>query len=346
MSYPVKPYALITDARTFAFSAENPTGTRGGGSRGGDCTKLSPTVTVPAGRTVTLVDVDGPGVIQNMWFTGYIGHHFILRMYWDGQEIPSVEAPLSAFFGCAYDENLVDRDGRYPVLNSAVMLVAPGRGYNCFFEMPFRKHCRITIENRGDRDEALYYIITGCREDVPENAGYFHAAYRQAHHVQKGKSYTVIDGIRGKGQFLGVTLAAGMNGNNTCWVEGEARMYIDGDRYPSIHYTGTEDYFTGSYGFGNDICIKQYQTFSGHYSELYAILGDSRQNYNGQQRFLLYRFHVSDPIHFDEDFRMTLDNLGWTGPRYDDYTSVAYWYQTLPTASQRALPPDDEMCMR
>lgn len=117
-------------------------------------------------------------------------------------------------------------------------------------------------------------------------------------------------------------------------------------QFLEIAYTGTEDYFTGSYGFGNDICIKQYQTFSGHYSGLYAILGDSRQNYNGQQRFLLYRFHVPDPIHFDEDFRMTLDNLGWTGPRYDDYTSVAYWYQTLPMAPQRALPPDDEMCMR
>ena len=164
--------------------------------------------------------------------------------------------------------------------------------------------------------------------------------------MQKGRSYTVIDGIQGKGQFLGVTLAAGMNGNNTCWVEGEARMYIDDDIYPSIHYTGTEDYFTGSYGFGNDIHIKQYQTFSGHYSGLFAILGDNREFYNGQQRFLLYRFHVPDPIHFSRSFRMTIDNMGWTGPRYDDYTSVAYWYQSLPSAELKALPSNQEMCMR
>ena len=226
-------------------------------------------------------------------------------MYWDDQEYPSVEAPLSAFFGCAYDENFVDRDGKYPVLNSAMMLVAPGRGYNSYFEMPFHKRARITMENRGDKDENLYYIITGAYQEIPAEAGY-----------------------------------------NTCWVEGEARMYLDDDPYPSIHYTGTEDYFGGSYGFGNDIIIKSYQTFSGLYTGMYAIYGDNREFYNGQQRFLLYHFHIADPIRFENKFRMTLDNMGWTGPRYDDYTSVAYWYQTLPSAPLMPLPTDAEMCMR
>ena len=342
----MREYAIIQNATSFAFSAENPTGTRAGGSRGGDCTKLSPTVTIHPGETLTLADTDGPGIIQHMWFTGYVGHHFILRIFWEDQEYPSVEAPLSAFFGCAYDENFIDRDGNYPVLNSAAMLVAPGRGFNCYFEMPFKKHCRISMENRGDKEENLYYIITGCHCDVPDNIGYFHASYRQEHPVTKGRSYTVIDGIHGKGQFLGVTLAAGMNGHNTCWVEGEARMYLDDDKYPSIHYTGTEDYFCGSYGFGNDIYRKNYQTFSGLYSGLFAILGDNSQFYNGQQRFLLYRFHIPDPIHFEKSFRMTLDNMGWTGPRYDDYTSVAYWYQTLSGARLAELPEDQELCMR
>ncbi len=344
--YNLKAYTMLSEASSFAFSAENPTGKRSGGSRGGEGTKLSPTVTIPAGGRVTLVDTEGPGLIQNMWFTGYIGHGFILRIYWDGQEHPSVEAPLSAFFGCAYDENLVDREGRYPVLDSACLLVAPGRGYNCFFEMPFQRHCRITMENRTEKDEALYYIITGCHQKLPENIAYIHASYRQAHPVTKGRTYTVIDGIRGKGQFLGLTLATGINGNNTCWVEGEARMYLDDDLYPSIHYTGTEDYFTGSYGFGNDIAVHQYQTFSGLYSGLYAILGDNREFYNQQQRFLLYRFHVPDPIHFETAFRMTLDNMGWTGLRYDDYTSVAYWYQSLPGAPLAPLPEEKELCMR
>lgn len=339
-------YNRISDAKTFAFSAENPTGERGGGSRGGDCTKLRPTVTIKPGETVTLVDARGPGIIQSMWFTGYVGHSFIIRIYWDNNENPSVEAPLSAFFGCAYDENFKDIEGKYPVLNSSMVLVAPGRGYNSYWEMPFLKHCRITMENRGSEEKDLYYIITGCRCELPGNIGYFHASYRQEHPVQKGRAYTVIDGIKGRGQFVGVTLSSGMNGNNTCWVEGEARMYIDGDMYPSVHYTGTEDYFGGSYGFGNDIYNKKYQTYCGHYTGIYAILGDNGEFYNGQQRFMLYRFHVKDPIHFDEGFRMTLDNLGWTGPRYDDYTSVAYWYQTLPFEPLQPLPSDNELVMK
>ena len=301
---------------------------------------------IRAGETVTLVDTDGPGMIQSIWFTGYVGHSFVIRMYWDNCEYPSVEAPISAFFGTAYDENFVDRDGKYAVLNSAQILVAPGRGLNCYWEMPFKKHCRITMENRGEKDQSLYYIITGCHCEVPDEIGYFHASYRQEHPVQKGRSYTIIDGIQGKGQFVGVTLATGMNGNNTCWVEGEARMYIDDDKYPSIHYTGTEDYFCGSYGFGNDVQIKSYQTYSGLYSGMYAIYGDNRAFYNGQQRFLLYRFHIADPIHFEIGFRMTLDNMGWTGPRYDDYTSCAYWYQTLPSAPLKPLPSDKEMIMK
>ena len=194
----MKSYAVLSDDRTFAYSAENPTGTKGGGSRGADCEKLSPTVTIRAGETVTLADIKGSGEIQDMWFTGYVGHSFILRIYWEGQEHPCVEAPLSAFFGCAYDENFADRDGRYPVLNSEVMLVAPGRGYNSFFEMPFRERCRITMENRSSEDKDLYYMITGCFREMPEDIAYFHASYRQEHPVQKGRSYTVIDGIEGK----------------------------------------------------------------------------------------------------------------------------------------------------
>ena len=209
----MKPYCMISNAKTFAFSAENPTGARAGGSKGGDCTKLSPTVAIRAGETVTLVDTDGPGMIQSIWFTGYVGHSFVIRMYWDNCEYPSVEAPISAFFGTAYDENFVDRDGKYAVLNSAQILVAPGRGLNCYWEMPFKKHCRITMENRGEKDQSLYYIITGCHCEVPDEIGYFHASYRQEHPVQKGRSYTIIDGIQGKGQFVGVTLATGMNGN-------------------------------------------------------------------------------------------------------------------------------------
>ncbi len=336
----------IKNRQSFGFSAENPTGQKNGGTKGKDCEKLRPCIQIAPGETVTLCDTDGPGMITHIWFTGYVGHSFVMRIYWENEEFPSVEAPISAFFGCAYDENFKDRDGNYIVLNSAKILTAPGRGFNSYWEMPFAKHCRITMENRSKKEETLYYMISGWYGEIPQDAGYFHAAYRQEHPVTKGRAYTIIDGIEGRGCFAGVTLATGMNGNNTCWVEGEAKMYIDDDQYPSMNYTGTEDYFCGSYGFGNDIILNRYQTFSGMYTGLFAIMGDNREFYNGQQRFLLYRFHEKDPVYFSKNFKMTIDNLGWTGPRYDDYTSVAYWYLEKTSKLAKELPSDEEMVMK
>lgn len=336
----------IKNRQSFGFSAENPTGQKNGGTKGKDCEKLRPCIQIAPGETVTLCDTDGPGMITHIWFTGYVGHSFVMRIYWENEEFPSVEAPISAFFGCAYDENFKDRDGNYIVLNSAKILTAPGRGFNSYWEMPFAKHCRITMENRSKKEETLFYMISGWYGEIPQDAGYFHAAYRQEHPVMKGRAYTIIDGIEGRGCFAGVTLATGMNGNNTCWVEGEAKMYIDDDQYPSMNYTGTEDYFCGSYGFGNDIILNRYQTFSGMYTGLFAIMGDNREFYNGQQRFLLYRFHEKDPVYFSKNFKMTIDNLGWTGPRYDDYTSVAYWYLEKPSKLAKKLPSDEEMVMK
>ena len=336
----------IKNRQSFGFSAENPTGQKNGGTKGKDCEKLRPCIQIAPGETVTLCDTDGPGMITHIWFTGYVGHSFVMRIYWENEEFPSVEAPISAFFGCAYDENFKDRDGNYIVLNSAKILTAPGRGFNSYWEMPFEKHCRITMENRGKKEETLYYMISGWYGEISQDAGYFHAAYRQEHPVTKGRAYTIIDGIEGRGCFAGLTLATGMNGNNTCWVEGEAKMYIDDDQYPSMNYTGTEDYFCGSYGFGNDIILNRYQTFSGMYTGLFAIMGDNREFYNGQQRFLLYRFHEKDPVYFSKNFKMTIDNLGWTGLRYDDYTSVAYWYLEKPSKLAKELPSDEEMVMK
>jgi hypothetical protein len=337
-------FLTVGKAESFGFSAENPTGVRGGGT-GKDCDKPSAWLKVAYGETITLVEVDGPGRIEHIWMTGDLTHHFILRIYWDGQDHPSVETPVSAFFGWAYDQNFKTADGQYPTLNSVMMLLSPGMSGNCYWPMPFHKHCRITLENRGLEPQCVYYMIVGHRGAQPADAGYFHASYRQQHPVTAGKAYTVIDGIQGAGQFVGVTLAAGLNGPNTCWVEGEARMYLDGEKTPSLHYTGTEDYFCGSFAFGNDNCLHHYQTYSGAYVGMFAVCGDTREMYKGQQRFLLYRWHVADPIRFSTGFRMTLDNLGWSGPRYDDYTSVAYWYQTLPSIPLVPLPSDQQLDM-
>lgn len=340
------------DRISFSFSAENPTGARNGGSRGKDCEKLNSCFQLQPGETMAIVDTDGPGMINHIWLGGLLGHESIIRMYWDNAEYPSVEAPASAFFGYPYDESYVrvDRDHKIITLNSSKVLLAPTRGYNCYWEMPFRKHCKITIENRGSKDVNLFYEVAGYYGEISEESGYFHAVYRHEHPVQKGRAYTVLDHVEGKGYFAGLFFAVGVNGTSWCWCEGEPKMYIDGEQYPSINYTGTEDYFGGSYAFGNDTIPEWYQTYSGLYAGLYAILGDCREKYNVQQRFLLYRWHDKDPVYFDKSFRMTIDDGIYEppvhSPRYDDFTTVAFYYLTEPKALPFELPSHLELFMR
>ena len=337
--------------RTVVFSPENPTGEKGGGSRGKPNEKLRPCIDVAPGETVVLADTDGPGCVRSIWMGGSIHWNFILRIYWDDQPYPSVECPLSAFFGYTYCENIRDDEGRFPALNSALLAVAPIRGMNAYFPMPFRKHCRITLENRSpEATRTSYYTITMTLGELPEDAMYFHATYRQSRPNRPNEAHVILDGVEGEGRFLGVTLASGTNGSNGCWVEGEAKMYIDGDEYPSVNYTGTEDYFGGSYAFGYDSALGKYQPFSGLYSGMFAVMtGNGAGRYSYQPRFMLYRFHVPDPIRFRHDFRMDLQNMYFTPhghtSRRDDYASVAYWYQTLPSLPLKPLPEDGELDM-
>ena len=334
----------ISNRQTFGFSAENPKGVPNGGTKGKDCEKLNAFYTIKPGETLEVCSAIGEGMITHMWFTGYTGHGFIMRIYWDGCEFPSVEAPISAFFGCAYDEQFADIKENYPVLNSSVMLVTPARGYNSYFEMPFKKSCRITIENRTDREENLYYMISGWYGSVGDDIGYFHAAYRQERPVQKGRAYVVLDGVKGRGKFMGMTFASGMNGHNTCWVEGEAKMYIDGEQYPSMNYTGTEDYFCGAYNFDVNGEYKEYTT---PYAGMYKVR-KTDEIYRSQRYFNMYRWHITDPIYFKEDLKVTIQALGWRSegrylPLQDDISSVAYWYSDTLDDEYPALPSKNEL---
>ncbi len=338
-------FLSVTSAESFLFTAENPTGTKGGGTAGIN-DKPHGHRFIEAGETYTLAEVDGPGKIEQIWFTGSVSRRLILRMYWDNQEHPSVEVPLPAFFGWAFDDNFKTVDGNYPHLNSLMMMTAPAMGCSCYWPMPFQRHCRITIENRHAERLGIYYAISGSKGPQPADHGYFHATYRQAHPCLPHENYTIVDGIKGQGQFVGVSMAVGLNGTNECWCEGETRMYIDGDKTPTLHYTGTEDYFGGAHAFGNDHCLRKYQAYSGAHVGMYAVCGNPGEFYNGQQRFLMYRWHISDPVRFKEDFRMTLDNFGFSGPRYDDFRSVAYWYQTLPSAPLAPLPDNKALYYR
>lgn len=340
----------LSNGRSFMASSENPTGAPGGGSRGNHLQKLSASIRIPVGETLTLLDIDGPGEVQSMWFGSRMRWDDIIRIYWDNQEYPSVEVPGCAFFGYPFFENVLDVNGQFPTLNSAVVLNSPCRGFNCYWKMPFKKHCKITLENRHPvQDGGTHYAITGELKEVPDDAVYFCASYRQARPVPQNREYVAIDGIRGKGHFVGLSLGIGLGGENSCWTEGEPKMYIDGEQYPSINYTGMEDYFCGSYNFGDDDRkMGFHQTYSGHYAGMYAMLGSNRTEPHHTSRmimprFMLYRWHLPDPIRFNTEFKMTLQSLNLYSEygarvRHDDYITVAYWYQTLPTAPLAPLP--------
>lgn len=212
--------------------------------------------------------------------------------------------------------------------------------------MPFRKSCKITLENMTDDVATVYYQIDYCLTDIPENALYFHAQFRRVNPLPYKEVYTILDGVKGKGQYVGTYMCWGVN-NCGWWGEGEVKFYIDGDTdYPTICGTGTEDYFCGSYNFENKE-TGQYEEFSTAYSGLPQVIRPDGV-YNSQMRFGMYRWHIVDPIRFEKDLRVTIQALGWRSdgrylPLQDDIASVAYWYQTLPTAKFPPLPDRDAL---
>jgi hypothetical protein len=343
--------ARLSSAQTRSISPENFDGAKGRGGMategtGAQCArdlgqgwKISPSVRIAAGTTFTIADIEGPGAIQQIWMTPTGNWRFsILRIYWDDQTQPSVECPVGDFFGMGW--------GQYAQLTSLPVCVNPGSAFNCYWEMPFRKRCRITLTNIAADDMVLYYQVNYTLTDVPDDVAYFHAQFRRVNPLPYKGVYTLLDGVRGQGQYVGTYLAWGVN-NTGWWGEGEIKFYMDGDTdWPTICGTGTEDYFCGSYNFENK-ALGQYQEFTTPYAGLHQVIRPDGV-YRSQQRFGLYRWHIMDPIRFERDLRVTIQALGWrSGHRYlplqDDIASVAYWYQTLPTVDFPALPGKDEL---
>jgi len=339
----------LSNAKTRSISPENFTGEKGKGGMavqgtGAECArdlgigwKISPSIVIKAGETFVIADIDGPGAIQHIWMTPTGNWRFsIMRIYWDDSENPSVECPIGDFFACGWNQ--------YAQVSSLPVCVNPGSAFNCYWEMPFRKHCKITISNIDEKDMVLYYQIDYTLTEVPDDAAYFHAQFRRVNPLPYKEVYTIVDGIKGKGHYVGTYMAWGVN-NNGWWGEGEIKFYMDGDReFPTICGTGTEDYFCGSYNFENQK-TKQYQEFTTPYTGLAQVIRPDGV-YLSQTRFSLYRWHIMDPIRFESDLKVTIQALGWrSGRRYlplqDDIASVAYWYQTLPTAPFPALPDKD-----
>jgi len=300
--------------------------------------KVNPFVNIGANETYTIAEMTGPGAIQQIWMTPTGNWRFsILRIYWDDETEPSVECPVGDFFASAYNQ--------YAQLSSLAVCVNPGSAFNCYWTMPFRKKCKMTLENLSDKPMRLYYQINYVLTDVSDDEAYLHVQFRRSNPT-KGSIHTLVDGIKGKGQYVGTYMACRVH-DNGWWGEGEIKFFIDGDSdYPTICGTGTEDYFCGSYNFENKT-THQYQEFTTPYAGLHQVIRPDGL-YKSVTSFGLYRWHITDPVRFDKDLKVTIQDLGWKSdgrynPQQSDISTTSFWYQNEPHAKFPKLPSRDEL---
>ena len=348
----------LSNAKTRSISPENYTGAKGKGGMAETGTgssaardlgvgwKINPCVIIKPKTTFTIAEIDSAGSIQHIWMTPTGNwRHSILRFYWDGETNPSIEVPVGDFFGMGW--------GKYAPLNSVPVTVNPGSAFNCYWPMPFRKKCKITMENIDDKEMTLFYQVDYVLTEVPSDAAYFHAQFRRVNPLPYKNAYVLLDSVKGKGQYVGTYIAWGVH-NNGWWGEGEIKFFMDDDgKYPTICGTGTEDYFCGSYDFDTEkknaagILESDYTEFSTAYTGLHQVIrGDG--HYNMAQRFGMYRWHITDPIRFEKNLKVTIQALGWReGGRYlplqDDIASTVFWYQIEGHTVFPKLPSKDAL---
>lgn len=344
--------ARLSNAKSRSICAENFTGEKGKAGMALDgiskeCArdlgrgwKISPAIYLKSGSTFDLANVEGPGVITHIWMTcaPEFWRNVILRFYWDGEETPSVECPMGDFFCCGWCERTI--------VNALPVSVMTAGGMNSYFSMPFQKLAKIQVENIGPMDITQFFFqIDYALTDIPEDMAYFHAQWRRSNPVPYKEVHTLLDGVRGRGHYVG-TYFAWQTNSNGWWGEGELKFYMDGDReFPTICGTGTEDYFGGAWAFEGE--NGSYGAYSAPYLGFHQVIvpdGYLKSN----TRFGMYRFHVMDPIRFEEDLRVTVQALGWRSegrylPLQDDIASVAYWYQTEPHGAFPVFPGKDAL---
>lgn len=289
---------------------------------------------IPPGETLVIADLEGPGVIRHIWNTiaanerGY-ARLVVLRMYWDGEEHPSVECPLGDFFGIGHgiDEAYISLPFR---------VSSEGRARNCYWPMPFRKSARITVTNEGKAlvNAFYYYVDWQQLPELPEDTPYFHAMYRQEHPTVMGRNYLIAD-IVGRGHYVGTVLNVHQL-TASWWGEGDDFFFIDGEDEPSLRGTGSEDYFCDAWGF---------RRLEGPFYGVPVFEG-----YDAFSRTTAYRWHIPDPVTFTTALRLEIEHKGValdeTGAmrsgfeeREDHFSSVAYWYQLEPHKPFEPLPP-------
>lgn len=347
--------ARIATGHSRSINAENPTGAKGGGGTAagplGAGRKGRPCITIPAGKAAALADIEGPGVIRHLWFTvtdQTERHHFVLRdlvlrMWWDGEPEPSVEVPLGDFFCNGF--------GQRATVVSQPIVVAPTGGMNSYFPMPFASRARVELQSDHptDVDGVFFQIDYELVDELPGDVARFHAQYRRTNPTTRGVDHTVLDGVVGRGQYVGTYVALAAL-ERYWWGEGEVKFFIDGDQdLPTICGTGLEDYAGGAWAFqdrmgGDPLPVAYCAPYSGY--PYYSVADDSR--FTAYARAMapmhgLYRWHLPDPIRFAEDLRVTLQQIGHDGhelfERSDDVATVAYWYQVEPHAPFPTFPP-------
>jgi hypothetical protein len=307
---------------------------------------------IAPGSTLTLMDTNGPGLLTHIWITvasdeAYHLKKLVLRIYWDNESAPSVEAPLGDFFGLGL--------GEYHKWESELLSVGSDKALNCFFPMPFQKHARITVSNEGQQKVDAFYFNLDYRalsQTLASGTLYFHAQFLQAQpnrgwtsdwksngdpkvdgkiNLDGKENYVWLDAT-GRGHFVGVTMSIFQN-QDGWWGEGDDMFFVDGESRPSINGTGSEDYFLGAWDFGG-------HPFS---YRLYGapLVGEERAGGKSS----VYRFHLDAPITFTNSLRATIEH-GHANHRSDNYYSVAYWYQNEPHAAFPAIPSVDQRIPR
>lgn len=344
------------------ISFENLSGAKGEGGKAGNGRKGSFYKAVKPGATLMIADIRGPGVIRRFWGTvrgvPEILRGMVVRIYWDDQTIPSVEAPLQDFFGVPF--------ARQVKFESALLSNPEGRSLNSFIPMPFKKRARVTIENQSPREcEAFAFDINYTIGDrLPDKLAYFHARYRRENPTTPKRDFEILPLVSGQGRYLGANIGIRTVGDYQApiWFgEGEIKVYLDGDReWPTLVGTGTEDLAGAAWGLGKFSHLYQGNLLSEKEDGLWA----------------LYRYHVPDPVYFRRDIRVTLQQIAGasvkqilehirpeaypelteTHGRFDpamysdprkwlnfevpqDVCATAYWYQTLPSPNFGPLEP-------
>ena len=285
--------------------------------------KISPCIRINPGEKRVLADISGEGNITHIWCTcdPTTWKGLIFKAYWDNSLHPSIQTPLGDFF--------LNGWGERSLVSSDAICVNPAGGFNSYFQMPFKTHAKFEITNLLDKEVILYYQIDYELGELPKDALYFHAFFNRENPTKYQVPYTILPEIKGCGHYVGTYMAIQPN-NNNWWGEGEFKFYMDGDKeFPTICTTGTEDYFGGAWNF--ELPKGEYCVFSTPYSGLHQVIKPDGL-YKANIRFGMYRFHLLDPIRFNESLKVTVQALGWRSegrfvPLQADIFSVAYWYQ-------------------